>query len=132
MISLLSGVLINTHYKMEIRIVRHKKAKFQVTEDLIGKYINQVLWSDVKPVGKIVGIKGKTKVLIQPVVASENLAKMEFIAGGFAGHCVNQYDQRYEFSEDGEVYESPISNTRMKKKFWKITDYPSKFYDYNF
>jgi len=116
----------------EIRIVRHKKAKFQVTEDLIGKYINQVLWSDVNPVGKIVGIKGKTKVLIQPVVASENLAQMEFIAGGFAGHCVNQYDQRYEFSEEGEVYESPISNTRMKKKFWKIADYPHKFYDYNF
>jgi len=48
-----------------------KKEKFIVSESLIGKYINQYLWSDVNPVGKIVGVKGKTKVIIQPVVASE-------------------------------------------------------------
>ena len=114
------------------KAAKQAKPKFQVTEDLIGKYINEVLWSDANPVGKIVGIKGKNKVLIQPVVASENLAKMEFIAGGFAGHCVNQGGQRYEFSEEGEVYEATIGNTIMKKKYWRINDYPRKFYDYNF
>ena len=54
-----------------------------VTADLIGKYVNRCLWSDVDPIGKIVGIKGKYIALIQPVVASENKTKMEFIAGGF-------------------------------------------------
>ena len=41
-----------------IKIIRTTKEKFQVTEELIGKYINQVLWSDINPVGKIVGITG--------------------------------------------------------------------------
>ena len=106
--------------------------KFQVTPELIGKYINQVLWSDVNPIGKIVGVKGKTKVLIQPVEAGPNKAKMEYIPGGFAGHCVNQYDQQYDFSEVGEVFEASLSNSSMKRNFWRIGDNPRKFYDFNF
>ena len=109
-----------------------KNERFQVTNELIGKYINQVLYSDVDPVGKIVGIKGKTKVLIQPVFASENKADMNFIPGGFAGHCTNMYDQSYEFYEHGEVFEATLSKTAMKKRFWSINEHPRKFYDYNF
>jgi hypothetical protein len=109
-----------------------KKEKFIVTEELIGKYINQYLWSDVNPVGKIVGVKGKTKVIIQPVVASENLTKMEFIPGGFSAHCTNMYDQKYEFREEGEVFELSLSNSSMKRTHLGIADHPSRFYDYNF
>lgn len=109
-----------------------KKEKFIVTEELIGKYINQYLWSDVNPVGKIVAIKGKTKVIVQPVVASENLTKMEFIPGGFSAHCTNMYQQRYEFSEEGKVFETPLSNFRMKAMHWGIAEGPRKHYDYNF
>lgn len=109
-----------------------KKEKFIVSEDLIGKYINQYLWSDVNPVGKIVGIKGKTKVLVQPVVAGENLAKMEFIPGGFSAHCTNMYEQRYDFFEEGEVFETVLSNFRMKKAYWSIEEAPNRYYDYNF
>ena len=117
-----------------IKIIRTSREKFQVTEELIGKYINQVLWSDVDPVGKIVGIKGKTKVLIQPVVAGDNkrMKDMNFEAGGFFGTFTNQRIQEYDFFEEGNVYEALISNTRMKKKFWHINDTPRKFYDYNF
>ena len=115
-----------------IKIIRTTKEKFQVTEELIGKYINQVLWSDINPVGKIVGIKGKTKVLIQPIVAGKNKTKMEFVEGGYAGHCINMYDQSYDYTETGEVFEAPLSRTGMKKKFWKIHDVPQKHYDYNF
>jgi len=106
--------------------------KFLVTPSLIGKYINQVLWSDVNPVGKIVGIKGKTKVLIQPVEAGPNKSKMEWISGGFAGHCVNQYEQEYDFVEVGEVFEASISNSSLRSRYWRIGDSPRKFYDYNF
>ena len=109
-----------------------KKEKFIVSESLIGKYINQYLWSDVNPVGKIVGVKGKTKVIIQPVVASENLTKMEFIPGGFSAHCTNMYEQRYEFREEGQVFETVLSNFRMKKSYWSIEEAPNKHYDYNF
>jgi hypothetical protein len=109
-----------------------KKEKFIVSEDLIGKYINQYLWSDVNPVGKIVGVKGKTKVLVQPVVASENLTKMEFIPGGFSAHCTNMYEQEYEFSEEGKVYEMSLSNSSMKRTHLGIADHPRRFYDYNF
>lgn len=115
-----------------IKVIRTPREKFQVTEELIGKYINQVLWSDINPVGKIVGVKGKTKVLIQPVKAGKNKTKMEYIEGGFAGHCVNMYDQEYDYTEQGEVFEATLSRTGMKKKFWKIHDCPQRFYDYNF
>ncbi len=109
-----------------------KKEKFIVSEDLIGKYINQYLWSDVNPVGKIVGIKGKTKVLVQPVVAGPNKVKMEFIPGGFSAHCTNMYEQRYDFFEEGEVFETVLSNFRMKKAYWSIEEAPNRYYDYNF
>jgi len=109
-----------------------KKEKFIVSEDLIGKYINQYLWSDVNPVGKIVGVKGKTKVLVQPVVAGPNKVKMEFIPGGFSAHCTNMYEQRYDFFEEGEVFETVLSNFRMKKAYWSIEEAPNRYYDYNF
>ena len=109
-----------------------KKEKFIVSEELIGKYINRYLWSDVNPVGKIVGVKGKTKVVIQPVVAGTNKAKMEFIPGGFSAHCTNMYDQSYDFIERGEVFEISLSNFSMKKNFLGISGHPSKHYDYNF
>lgn len=109
-----------------------KKEKFVVTQELVGKYINQYLWSDVNPIGKIVGIKGKTKVLVQPVVAGPNKAKMEFVTGGFAGVCVNQWDQHYDFTEQGEVFELALSNSKMKRTHIGIADSPRKYYDYNF
>jgi len=109
-----------------------KKEKLVVTEELIGKYLNQVLWSDVNPVGKIVGIKGKTKVIVQPVIAGPNKAKMEYVAGGFAGHCVNQNEQHYDFFEEGNTYEMSLSNASMKKRFIRIHEAPCKHYDFNF
>ena len=109
-----------------------KKEKFVVTQELIGKYLNQYLWSDVNPIGKIVGIKGKTKVLVQPVVAGPNKAKMEFIPGGFSAHCTNMYDQHYDFTEQGEVFEMSLSNFKMKRTHLGIADHPHKHYDFNF
>ena len=106
--------------------------RFVVTPELIGKYINRGLFTDIDPVGKIVGIKGKTTVLIQPIQASRNLTEMKFNPGGFAGHCVNQDEQSYEFTEVGEVSEVKLSNTFMKNFRWYIHNEPRKYYDYNF
>lgn len=106
--------------------------KLQITEELIGKYINRCFYTDAYPVGKIVGIKGKTKVLIQPVVAGENKTKMEWVAGGFAGHCVNNRKQEYDYTEKGDVFEERLSATKMKRMFWHIHDHPYKFHDFNY
>jgi len=106
--------------------------KFEVTPALIGKYVNQVLYTDVNPVGKIIGIKGKTKVIIQPVEAGPNKAKMEYIPGGFVGHCYNQNEQQYDYAEVGEPFEAAISNSSLKGRGWRIGDSPRKYYDYNF
>jgi len=106
--------------------------KLEVNNELIGKYINRVLYSDVDPVGKIIAIKGKTKVIIQPVKAGENKVKMEFIAGGFSAHCVNQGYQEYDFFETGEPFMVSLSKTSLKNRFWSINERPRKYYDYNF
>jgi hypothetical protein len=105
------------------------KARFSTSEDLIGKYINRHGYSDIDPIGKIVGIKSKTIVYVQPMVAGDNLTKMEWISGGFVGHCVNQNEQRYEFTEEGNVFEMRLS---AGDKSHRISDRPMKYYDYNF
>jgi len=106
--------------------------KFQATSDLIGKYINQHLYSDTNPVGKIIAVRGKTFVTIQPIVAGPNKVKMEFSTGGFAAHCTNQDEQQYDFFEEGEPYEIRLSATQMKRLHMAISDRPIKRYDYNF
>lgn len=106
--------------------------KLEVTSELIGKYINRVLWSDVDPVGKIIGIKGKTKIIIQPIKAEENKVKMEFVAGGFSAHCLNQYNQEYDFQESGTPFDTSLSNSKLKNRYWSIDNQPRKYYDYNF
>jgi hypothetical protein len=105
------------------------RASFSTSEDLIGKYINRHGYSDIDPVGKIVGIKSKTIVFVQPVVAGENKTKMEWVAGGFAGHCVNQHAQSYDFTEEGEVFEMRLSSG---DRCHRISEKPIKYYDYNF
>lgn len=107
-------------------------SKLVVNEELIGKYINRVLWSDVDPVGKIVGIKTKTKVIVKRVEASENKTKMQWVVGGFAGHCINQSAQSYDFTITDQTFEVSLSNNSLKKNFWSIDDRPRKWYDYNF
>jgi hypothetical protein len=109
-----------------LKVMRNR---FLTSEDLIGKYINRHGYSDIEPIGKIIGIKSKTIVYVQPVVAGKNLTKMEFITGGFAGHCVNQSEQSYTFTEEGVVFQMRLS---AGDRCNRISDKPIKYYDYNF
>ena len=104
----------------------------QNNTELIGKYLNRVLWSDVDPIGKIIGVKGKHKVIVQRVEAGENKVKMDFVKGGFSAVCLNNYSQEYDFFETDEIFEVSISKTNMEKRFIRINDKPRKHYDYNF
>jgi hypothetical protein len=109
-----------------------KNTHLENKEELIGQYLNRVLWSDVDPIGKIVGFRGKFIALVQRVEAGENLTKMEFYAGGFSAHCPNNWSQRYEYRETEEVFEVSLSKSSMKKNFIQIGPNPRKHYDYNF
>ena len=99
-------------------------------EHLVGKFINHKGWSDVNPVGKIIGVRGKTILIIKKVVETKQTEELRFISGGFAGMCVNQYEQKWEFEEVDKIFE-----LRLSKEFTRqhmIEDAPRKFYDYNF
>jgi hypothetical protein len=101
-----------------------------LTSELIGKYINRYGYSDINPIGKIVGIKSKTIVLVQRIEASENKTKMNFEVGGFSAICTNNWNQEYDFTELSEVIEVRISKSFLKGA--RIDETPVKHYDYNF
>lgn len=111
---------------------RINKNNYEGVQGLEGKYINQHLWSDSNPVGKIISTRGKNFVTIQPVEASENKTKMEFVVGGFSAICLNDSKQQYDFVEVGEPFEVRLSKAQLANKYWAIEDAPFKHYDYNF
>ena len=51
----------------------------------IGKFINRGYYSDVEPIGQIVGIKG-SKYLVRTIKAEKQIGNLQFVSGGFAGH----------------------------------------------
>jgi len=98
--------------------------------ELVGKFVSMVLWSDTRIVGKIVDTFGKSGIVIQRMVATKNTIEREYIKGGFAGVCINNSDQEWEF----EMLEN-IESMRLSKQFDKqymISNYPCHHYDYNF
>lgn len=102
----------------------------EFNKNMVGKFVNYYGWSDVECRGKIIGGKGKSILILKEMNAGENKTKMEWVAGGFAGHCTNNYAQSYDFTEGEKTYE-----VRVSKKFFKynkIEDAPRKFYDFNF
>lgn len=97
---------------------------------IIGKYLNRIGYSDVTPIGKVIGTRGKTIAIVQRVTADEQLTKLEWISGGFAGVCVNQCNQEWKYVETEEVFEVRLSKEFLKRV--SIDNNPRKFYDYNF
>lgn len=101
---------------------------------LVGKFVNQSFGSDCEPIGKIIGTFGKTGMIIQPWKAEQDPNwKAEFIRGGYAGHCINNYDQKWVYSEVADA--EPIRMRHSAKLFGRnhwIADKPHKHYDYNF
>lgn len=100
------------------------------------KYMNLHLYSDISPFEVIRWVSEKT-VEIRPMLSTLNPNwKPEIIPGGFAGHCVNQNKQDYEYESNPEAR---TIRARLTKRGWKSelgfhkpSDRPRKFYDYNF
>ena len=104
----------------------------------IKKYCNFYGYSDVHPY-EVVRVVSDQTVEIRPMGHSENKAKMNWVAGGFAGHCTNNYSQEYDYYSlpDAEVIRvrwSKANKTWQRGKYMKfgMSDSPRYFYDYNF
>ncbi len=102
------------------------------SQDLIGKYVNQSLYTDINPVGKIIGTRGKTILIVKRVMEVKQTKEMEFISGGFAGVCTNQHEQEWTFEEVEDVFEVKMNKQWGRRGQMYIADKPRMYYDYNF
>lgn len=101
------------------------------------KYANHLGYSDVTPYEVIRIVSDKTIEIREMDAKRDESVKLEWIVGGFAGHCVNQRDQEWFISSDESA---PVIRIRLGKRGWKdkfgrryeLGDEPVKFYDYNF
>lgn len=101
------------------------------------KYANHLGYSDITPHEVVRIVSDKTIEIREMDAKRDESVKLEWIAGGFAGHCVNQRDQEWFITSDESA---PVIRIRLGKHGWKdkygrryeICDEPVKFYDYNF
>lgn len=100
-------------------------------------FANMHGWSDVEPYEVVRVISDKT-IEIRPMKATrDESVELEWAMGGFAGHCINQRDQKWFISSDESA---PIIRARRRVDGYFHSPYgrhmlnsrPVKFYDYNF
>ena len=105
-------------------------------ESVTYKYANHIGWSDVNPYEIVKVISNKT-IDIRAMDAKKLPWKAEWIEGGFAGHCTNQRDQKWDIVSNDDV---PTVRARLRKDGYYHSSHgkhllgesPRKFYDYNF
>lgn len=101
------------------------------------QYANHHGYTDVTPYEVVRVISDKTIEIREMNATLVEGWKPEFTPGGFAAHCLNNYDQSYNYFSSPE---SPVirarkhKNGKWKSKFGEhiLSDKPLKFYDYNF
>ena len=101
------------------------------------QYANQYGYSDVYPFEVVRIISDKTIEVREMDAERDESVKLEWVAGGFAGHCVNQRDQKWHITPNPE---NNVIRIRLGKKGWQdkhgrkfgLSDKPVRFYDYNF
>ena len=101
-------------------------------------YANQYGWSDVNPFEVVKVISDKTIEVREMDAERDESVKLDWAVGGFAGHCINQRDQKWFITSNDQ---NPVVRIRLSKTgVWKdkhgrkygLSDKPVKFYDYNF
>lgn len=99
-------------------------------------FANRFGWSDVEPY-EIVRIVSDKCIEVRLMDTGENKTKMDWVSGGFTGHCTNQNAQDYDYTSNPD---NPVSKIRLNKRGWQnsdgqrfgISEKPYKFHDYNF
>ena len=108
-----------------------------MTATITASYANEIGYSDVTPF-EIVRIVSDKTIEIRGMNAERDPNwKPEIIPGGFAGHCINQDEQRWIITSRPDA---PVVRIRLGKKGWRdkygcrydLSDKPRKYYDYNF
>ena len=102
------------------------------------KYANHMGWSDVNPWEVTMIVSEKTIEVKEMTATKDDSVKLKWVAGGFAGHCVNQRDQKWFIESNPEGARKRIR--RRKDGYWYdkynnrfvLSFEPHKFYDYNF
>lgn len=101
-------------------------------------YANCYQWTDSQPF-EIVEAKNDKLLVIRAMDAViDPEYKPQFIAGGFAGHVPNNYEQKWIYSKNTQ--RPTIKIRKHSDGIWRdkhggtyrISDKPCKFHDYNF
>jgi hypothetical protein len=104
----------------------------------MNQYANQYGYSDVYPFEVVNVISDKTIEVREMDAERDESVKLEWAPGGFAGHCINQRDQKWFITSNPN---NPVIRIRLSaKKGWQdkhgrrfgLSDKPVRFYDYNF
>lgn len=104
----------------------------------MNKFANQYGYSDVYPFEVVRVISDKTIEVREMDAERDESVKLEWAPGGFAGHCINQRDQKWFITSNES---NPVIRIRLSaKKGWQdkhgrrfgLSDQPVRFYDYNF
>ena len=101
-------------------------------------YANHYGYSDVNPYEVVRVISDKTIEVREMDAERDESIDLEWVPGGFAGHCLNQRDQKWHIKSNPA---NPVIRIRLSaKKGWQdkhgrrfgLSEKPVKFYDYNF
>lgn len=101
------------------------------------KYANHFGYSDINPFEVVRVVSEKCLEVREMDAERDESVKLEWAAGGFAGHCKNQNDQKWFIKSNPE---NKVLRIRLGKQGWKsadgrrfgLSDKPVRFYDYNF
>lgn len=101
------------------------------------RYANHIGYSDVDPYEIVRVVSAKTLDIREMDAERDESVKLDWAVGGFAGHCMNQYSQKWNITSNTE---NRVVRIRLGKQGWKdahgrrydLSDTPVKFYDYNF
>ncbi len=100
-------------------------------------FANHYGYSDVYPFEVVRVISDKTIEVREMDAERDESVQLEWLPGGFVGHCVNQRDQKWIITSNES---NPVIRVRLNKKGWQdkhgrrfgLSDKPVRFYDYNF
>jgi hypothetical protein len=100
-------------------------------------FANLVLWSDIEPFEVIRVVSEKCMEVRAMATELSPEWSPVVVSGGFAGHCINNNQQRWTCATNPDA---PVLKIRLRKDGrWysqygchHISDTPEKFHDYNF
>ena len=100
-------------------------------------YANESGYSDMYPY-EIVKVVSENTIEIRPMdTERDDSVELKWVSGGFAGHCVNQGQQKWFYKSNPD---NPVKRIRRRKDgyFYNhcnrvyLEQEPRKFHDYNF